>query len=500
MIDVRSRQAWFVVAALAAAAFVLTLVATRHGPGVSPDSVSYLAAARNAAHGHGFTDFDGSPLSYWPPGLPAVLAVFDVIGVRGVDAARVVNAFMMAGAVVLSYLLLRRHVQSGWIVLFGTALVACSPAILRTTDMVWAEPLFTVLVLAFVLLLEDACRSGRYFVLAAAGVVASAAILVKYLGFALVAAGVLALAVAFLRDDTQRDDRVRRAVAKVGWFAFWGLVGPAAWGIRNLNEGEPLFGRRTGLSESLATVAADELEGVGRLFVPDGVPRALSIVVGLLVAAVVVTAVVIVFRDRATGGIVPLVLVTAGSFGAAFVSRVGASIGLSARVLSPVYVPVVVLALWLFEYVRVRAGGQTARFLLNGVAGLAIVGLAAFVVWSAALAWSHGRHGQGYASPSFASSELIGAVGRLPSTARVYSNDPLAVAYVAGRLPVGLALTPGQQNAIGRRSASEAELERLACAHPVHLAWFGSNLDVPASLGDSDTVNDGVLINVACRS
>ena len=58
-----SRRDWLVVGGLSAIAFVITIVATRHGPGVSPDSVSYLTAARTAADGRGFLDFDGSLLS-----------------------------------------------------------------------------------------------------------------------------------------------------------------------------------------------------------------------------------------------------------------------------------------------------------------------------------------------------------------------------------------------------------------------------------------------------
>jgi hypothetical protein len=38
---------------LAALAFVGTLIATRHGPGLSPDAVTYISAARNLAAGHG---------------------------------------------------------------------------------------------------------------------------------------------------------------------------------------------------------------------------------------------------------------------------------------------------------------------------------------------------------------------------------------------------------------------------------------------------------------
>src|SRR6185503_393013 len=98
--------------------------------------------------------------------------------------------------------------------------------------------------------------------------------------------------------------------------------------------------------------------------------------------------------------------------------------------------------------------------------------------------WSHGKHGRGYASPALAASELLDAVGELPSDAQVFSNEPLAVAYVTGRFPVRLALAPGEQNAIGRRSYTTRDLGRLACAGPVHVAWFGT--DAAPSIATAD--------------
>ena len=64
--------AW--VVALAVLAGVATWVATRHGPGLSPDSVTYLSAARNLAAGRGYVDLTGQANTTFAPGYPAVLA------------------------------------------------------------------------------------------------------------------------------------------------------------------------------------------------------------------------------------------------------------------------------------------------------------------------------------------------------------------------------------------------------------------------------------------
>ena len=122
--------------------------------------------------------------------------------------------------------------------------------------MVWAEPLFTVLVLGFVLLLEDACRSGRYLgARGRAGVVASAAILVKYLGFALVAAGIVALVVAGVgssRNGRHEDGRSSADRGGSRGSRSGRCSARRSGGCATCIEGEPLFGRRIGAGKSLA--------------------------------------------------------------------------------------------------------------------------------------------------------------------------------------------------------------------------------------------------------
>ena len=52
---------WLVLLAFAGAALVY-LPMTRHGAGLSPDSVGYIGTARNLARGLGFTNYDNTPM------------------------------------------------------------------------------------------------------------------------------------------------------------------------------------------------------------------------------------------------------------------------------------------------------------------------------------------------------------------------------------------------------------------------------------------------------
>ena len=77
---VRNRTlASIAVILIAVAGIVVALLAMRHGVGLSPDSVTYIGAARNLADGRGFTLASGgeaadAPITWYPPMYSATLA------------------------------------------------------------------------------------------------------------------------------------------------------------------------------------------------------------------------------------------------------------------------------------------------------------------------------------------------------------------------------------------------------------------------------------------
>ena len=79
-------------AALAVIGFALAIVATRHGPRLSPDSITYLSVADHLRHGRGLTDFTGEPFTVFPPVYPVVLSVFG----SSLTWARLVNTVSFA--------------------------------------------------------------------------------------------------------------------------------------------------------------------------------------------------------------------------------------------------------------------------------------------------------------------------------------------------------------------------------------------------------------------
>jgi hypothetical protein len=465
---------------LAALSAVLVLVATRHGPGTSPDSVEYVASARNLFEGRGFTSAGGDTLTAWPPGLPAVLALGLHVGIEPSTTARVVNAAAMAAIVLLTFVLLRRHVRSARAGLIGTALVALSPTLLRTADMIWSEPLFCALLLAFVVLAEDLMRNPARgtALLVAAAVLVWAASLVRWVGIALIPAGMVATYLG-----RPREGRVRRVVA----FGALAAVVPALWLIRNVTTGNSLAGRRPTVHRSPTDTIRTLLLGIGRVVVPDGAPNALTELAGLIVIVAFVGGAVFAWRSGNSGRsrwpMTPLVSVVGFSLALLLGSYLFNGTDWSARILAPVYAPLVVIGFALFERARDRERASGRDWLATVVTGAFLVWFVFVVFWAAGLVWDHGRAARGYAAPVWRNSELVRAAGHVEPGAVLYTNVPLSVVAVTNRYPV-----------------LDARALRAGCTGQPVLAVYGNSLRGLDQLGVTRIrrVSDGTIYRVDC--
>ncbi len=200
-----------VLAALfgAAACVGVVIITEPPGPGLDPDSMSYLGAAESLAR-HGslripmadWSDPDStSALRHFPPGFPIVTALPVVLGAEPGQAARGVEALSAFATVALVVWMVAAVAGSGAGALAGLALLV-TPALVLDHVRVLSEPLCLALLAATLALMVFSKRPLLY------GVAAAAAGLVRY---AAVPAGGAAVLWAFGRHGPLRE-RVRRAV------------------------------------------------------------------------------------------------------------------------------------------------------------------------------------------------------------------------------------------------------------------------------------------------
>jgi 4-amino-4-deoxy-L-arabinose transferase-like glycosyltransferase len=506
-----TRAAACCVAALAIGAAALVLIGTRHGPGIEPDSTSYISAARNLASGRGYRDFTGQPLTHFPPGFPTPLAVGAWLGISPTTAARLVNAVSLATIVSLGWLLARRHARALLVTLGATVLIAFSFGLVHFADGVLSETMFVAVTVAFLLALENAvtyqAKRGVAWS-AVAGVAIGFAFAIRYAAFALFLAGVIALVVSWW------GARKPRLIARVAAFVAAASLMPLAWLAWSASNGvgSKRFTPTTSTHESLVTFLKTLLENAGSLFLPQSAPSSLSGAFFVLLLGVASLGVWFARRESSMrrGPDTPWTLVPLVSFVvvyALFVVATHRVVGTSwdARLWSPIYVPAVILLARFADDVVARVTrtvqARRGRALVAGAcACLAILALA--VTYTA---WDEGRGPRGLASRSVSRSELAREVRRLPSDSLIATNNPHGLYYATGHQPIVFSpgdLVPGM-NPI---PASLSSLRRHArCAGPVYVAWFNeslNHLEAPARLARRATLEavrrlrDGTLYRV----
>lgn len=421
-----------VLAALfgAAACYGVLAITEPPGPGLDPDSMSYVGAAESmvrqgtlripAAH---WADADStSPLGHFPPGFSLAIAVPLAFGAPPEQAARGVEALAAFATIALAVGLVASVAGPVAGALAGAVLIATA-AVATDHLRILSEPLCLALLMATLALMV---RSGRPLVY---GTTAAAAALVRYAAVSATGAVVLW---AFAREGTVRE-RVRRAALA----ALPTVLLQGAWVLRTHAESGSVrtFGLRGELGPTFRELAAT----LGVWLAPSApeVLRApLAIAVCVAAAALVLRAARASVGAGDSSGAAARLLCAAGLLAGCYaalvlVSRlfVDQTIPFDERILSPLYLFAevgVVAALG----VAWRPWGARARSAAAAVCAL----------WLAASGWATVRAvedglegGWGYSSDEWRGSGLGAWLRTEARGAELFSNDPSAVYFLTHR-------------------------------------------------------------------
>ena len=470
---VRDRTVTLVASTSTLLAAVVTLIATVRGPGISPDSVEYLSSGLNLAEGHGLRDFGNVGLTLYPPGLPGVVAAGHWVGFSAEATVRALNAGAFGCIVWLGFLLLRRHVRSRLLLTGSTFLLAVSLPLLSVAQMAWTEPVFIVMCLCFILVLEDAVRTSRPMtgVIGASGLVWLAFIF-RYVGIALIAAGALALIIGRMRRGW------RASLALAACFVVTSAIVPVLWLARNHGVDGTYMGPRPPSYVGILYVARYFGATLDNWLLPPPTPVLLQRVAEV-VLVLGLGLVVWRLRDRreallADGSVillVPLIAFVGTYWLWIVVSELTTEIDApGTRLLSPLYVPLVVLGAAAVDRLVELVRWPRRREILS-------VGVALLVLFVFGQALAFGRdarasalEGLGYGTHSWQSSPLVQAARRVPANARLYSNDPWALWAVLRRQ--ALLQLPAQRAISVQGLPTVAQFTKAVGCKGAYLAWF----------------------------
>lgn len=228
-----------ILLALLGAVFILLSTAP-YGAGLSSDSVDYISAARSIMRGAGVCYYDGTPLVWFPPLYPALLALIGkIIGSDPISFAHFVNAFLFALTIYLGGLLILKYqLSSVLLIIIGTLAIVFSKSLFIISVMVWSEALFICVALlsinfAYSYITKNDMTSLILFSLSVAILP-----LIRYVGVILILWG---LVVIFFYN---RSAGFKNKIVHLALFTIISVLPIGLWLIRNYLSSGTLFGPR----------------------------------------------------------------------------------------------------------------------------------------------------------------------------------------------------------------------------------------------------------------
>lgn len=446
---VASRHAVGVTIAWLLGTGVILLATSSHGPGVSPDSANYLAAARSLLAQGELLEFTGDAFATWPPGFPILLALGSLVtGLDALPLARVLNALAHGAIAALSLWYLQQKVGREWIAWAATATVMLGYPLVYTASWVLSEPLFNFFLLSALLLMTSraAGRSSRRD-MALLSVLVAAVVLTRYAG---VVIGVPVLIWSLL----DRERHLARRLLRGALVLLPAVAGLAAWSLRNLTVGAGALGGRPAarytLVENVAWAArsisswfvsrADILPGIS---VSGWTAVAMAALAGSLAAAGVAGVAGVALLLWRRSGWIALAITECwplGLWAVAYLAFLlftftfvtsGTYAAIDLRLTAPLFAPAVILGTLVLTNWLLHVRRAAPALALNLVAGLLV---ALILIRGVSAVGAYASEGVGgYASARWADTGLSELVRRLGEDSAIYSDRPDAVYLFTGR-------------------------------------------------------------------
>ena len=426
-----------ILAALIIYPAVLVQVGLVQGPGLSPDSVGYAAAARSFAQSGAFLTISGESLTIWPPGFPAIFGFLLRLGFDLEATVVALNVICVMLTVYLSYQLAKEILASRPLGILCAAVVSMWASTSSLFRMLWTEPSFIVLSLLALVIVARALRRGRiaWWGIVTISIAVALATSIRFAGVTLIP--VVALGAYFASDSRDRFRAWASGIA-TGGVASLGL----AWvAIRNLSLGASALGDRSASGLSLITVLIQSVLTVGSFLVPQSW-TVVATAIGAVLAVTMMHAVWRAFRQRDRA----LMLISAFAviyWLMLWYSQLATRIdSISDRLASPIFAPMIILVIYGARELGPITGRRPARSLGDSRVreALTACGAAALMAtWliSGGLGFTGALHdarvGIGYNSIASRNSPLALALVDLPPEAGVAASDAAKAYWTSGR-------------------------------------------------------------------
>jgi hypothetical protein len=423
---------------IALGAVGILLYSTPEGLGLSDDSIGYIAGARSILSGQGYREAwlaSNGPVTHFPPGFSSLLALISLSGLDPLRSARFLNALLFGANAFLLGVIGWRMTKSQVAGVTLALLFAVNASLFNAHAVAMSEPLYIFFSLAAFLTFSEYFLPSPYGRgqgegwLIATGILTAFAYLTRYAGLALLATFLLAL---ILLQDT-----LRKKLASTGVFLASTLPFFIGWGIRNKMVADNATNRTLVYHPLSAENIETGIYNISEFLIPvEEWRRALIKIPNLFFILVAIIALVlliwVVYRGlkkiiKPATEQPEILSFTNGLYIFGYLASIFSSMMLfdastkfKLRILSPVYVALLILLVLLGHWAWQKRG-VLSRGIIT-FAAIVILALSAYDTSNFVTKLHKG--GQGYASFKWYDSEAMDFLSQLPKGARIYTNQP----------------------------------------------------------------------------
>ncbi len=323
-------------------AFVFIFLFTKHsGVGISPDSVKYLSSAHNIARQFSFTDYNNTPFVLFPLGYPLFLACIQfAFPTSLLQVLPFINGLFFAGIIFMVANIFQQIFATNKIVLhLVLLLISTSPALLEIYTMAWSETLFIFLTLIFFISLNKYLVQNNFKHLLISAIIASLAFLVRYAGITCVITGCIIIL-------SNRNLPFSKKLIHLFGFGAVGVLLPLINLVRNIMVSETYSGVRQKSLNSFYINLTNAAEVLEQWFISlsNSSKAGIFILVFLVLASLILLYYSFKkhFLTSSYNSIISLFFLVYIGF-MLTISTVSRFETLSSRLLSPVYIPIILL-------------------------------------------------------------------------------------------------------------------------------------------------------------
>jgi hypothetical protein len=423
---------------IAAGAMGLILYSTPEGLGLSDDSIGYIAGARSILSGQGYREAwlaSNGPVTHFPPAFSSLLALIGLSGLDPLRGARFLNALLFGANAFLLGILGWRMTKSQAAGATLALLFAVNASLFNAHAVAMSEPLYIFFSLAAFLtfsayfLPSPRGRGQAEGWLIATGFLVSFAYLTRYAGLALLATFLLAL---ILLQDTWKKRLTSAGIFIASTLPF--LVG---WGIRNMVVADNATNRTLVYHPLTAENIETGIYNISEFLIPVEswrralikIPNFFPVLIALLALILLIWVVTKGLKKflQPAAKTPEILSFTNGLYIFGYLASIissmllfDASTKFKLRILSPVYVALLVLLVLLGHWAWQKRGILLREIIT--LAAIVVLTLSAYDT-SAFVTKLH-KGGQGYASFKWYDSDAMAFLRQLPAGMRIYTNQP----------------------------------------------------------------------------